>query len=72
MTKLEEHTYGSHIYMRMRLDNGRIEEIDVYLKNDGKHYVTSADHGMSLYKGKELEERKSLREEIIRAFEKLY
>ena len=56
--KLEEHTYATHIYMKMRLDNKRIEEIDVYLRNDGEHYVTSADHGMSLYKGKELEERK--------------
>lgn len=72
MTKLEEYTYGSRIYMRMRLDNGRIEEIDVYLRNDGKHYITSADHGMSLYEGKELEERKVLRKEIINAFEKLY
>ena len=39
----------------------RIEEIDVYLRNNGEHYVTSVDHGMSLYKGKELEERKRLR-----------
>lgn len=44
--KLEEHTYGNHIYMKMRLDNKRIEEIDVYLRNDGEHYVTSADHVM--------------------------
>ena len=28
--KLVEHTYGTHIYMKMRLDNKRIEEIDVY------------------------------------------
>ena len=70
--KLEEHTYGTHIYMRMVLDNKRIEEIDVYLRNDGEHYVTSADHSMSLYKGKELEERKRLRQEIIDTFHKLY
>ena len=70
--KLEEHTYGTHIYMKMRLDNGRIEEINVYLRNDGEHYVTSADHGMSLYKGKELEERKRLRQEIIDTFNELY
>lgn len=70
--KLEEHTYGTHIYMKMRLDNGRIEEINVYLRNDGEHYVTSADHGMSLYKGKELEERKRLRQEIIDTFNRLY
>ena len=47
--KLYEYTNGSHIYMKMRLDNGRIEKIDVYIRNDGEHYVTSADHGMELY-----------------------
>ena len=70
--KLEEHTYGTHIYMKMRLDNKRIEEIDVYIRNDGEHYVTSADHGMELYKGKELEDRKRLHQEIIDTFHKLY
>ena len=70
--KLVEHTYGNHIYMKMRLDNKRIEEIDVYLRNDGEHYVTSVDHGMELYKGKELEERKRLRQEIIDTFNRLY
>ena len=70
--KLEEHTYGTHIYMKMRLDNKRIEEIDVYLRNDGEHYITSADRGMESYKGKELEERKRLRQEIIDTFHELY
>ena len=70
--KLYEYTNWSHIYMKMRLDNKRIEEIDVYIRNDGEHYVTSADHGMSLYKGKELEERKRLRQEIIDTFNELY
>lgn len=70
--KLVEHTYGTHIYMKMRLDNGRIEEIDVYLRNDGEHYVTSVDHVMELYKGKELEEIKRLRQEIIDTFHELY
>lgn len=70
--KLEEHTNGTHIYMKMRLDNRRIEEIDVYFRNDGTHYVTSADHGMELYSGNELEERKALRQKIIDTFNKLY
>lgn len=69
--KLVEHTYGTHIYMKMRLDDKRIEEIDVCIRNDGEHYVTS-DHGMELYKGKELEERKRLHQEIIDTFYKLY
>ena len=37
--KLSEHTYGGHIYMRLRLDSGRIEEIDVFLRGDGLHYI---------------------------------
>lgn len=70
--KLEEHTYGTHIYMKMKLNNGRIEEIDVYLRNDGEHYITSADHVIELYKGEELEKRKRLRQEIIDTFNELY
>lgn len=61
--KLVEHTNGSHIFMRMKLDNGRIEEIDVYLQKDGSEkYVTSADPG-----GHE-----EVREQIIAAFNDLY
>ena len=66
--KLVEHTYGTHIYMKMRLDNKRIEEIDVYIRNDGEHYVTSADHGMELNPAAHEETRK----EIIKAFNELY
>ncbi len=72
IVKIEKHTYRNHIYMKMILDNGRIEEIDAYLCNDGWHYVTSVDYGMELYKGKELEDRKRLRQEIIDTFHKLY
>lgn len=70
--KLVEHTYGTHIYMKMRLDNKRIEAIDVYLRNDGEHYVTSADHGMELCSGENLKQRQKLRQEIIDAFNELY
>ena len=63
--KLSEHTYGGHIYMRLRLDNQRIEEIDVYLRSDGIHYVTSADHCPENHPS-------GLREEIIAAFNELY
>lgn len=73
MEKLIEHTYGSHIYMKMRLDNKRIEEIDVYIKEDGEHYKTSADYGAELDLTEEQkQERMKLREEIIEAFNKLY
>lgn len=73
MVKLEEHTYGTHIYMKMRLDNRRIEEIDVYLRDNGESYITSADHGAELDKTKEQRKaRAELREEIIRTFKELY
>ena len=62
MKKLIEHTYGSHIYIKLMLDNERIEEIDVYLKSDGNHtYITSADNSNN-----------SLRNDIINAFNRLY
>lgn len=70
--KLIEHTYATHIYMRIKLDNRRIEEIDVYLRNDGEHYITSADHGMELCSGERLKQKHKLRQEIIDAFNKLY
>ena len=70
--KLIEHTYGNHIYMKMKLDNKRIEEIDVYLRKDGEHYVTSADHGIELCSGESLKQKQKLRQEIIDAFNELY
>lgn len=70
--KLIEHTYGTHIYMKMRLDNKRIEEIDVYLQKDGELYVTSADDGMELCSGERLKQKQKLRQEIIDAFNELY
>lgn len=64
--KLDEKTSGSHVYMRMRLDNKRIEEIDVYLHSDGNHtYVTSADYCPNNHPA-------GLRDEIIAAFHELY
>lgn len=41
--KLTEQTNGPHIYMRLRPDSGRVEEIDAYTTEKGWHYVTSAD-----------------------------
>ena len=58
--KLSEHTYGGHIYMRMMLPSGRIEEIDVSLHADGLHYRTTGDH------------RQELRQQIIDTFHSLY
>ena len=42
MKRLIEHTYGTHIYMKMELD-GRIEEIDVYVREDRWTYRTTGD-----------------------------
>lgn len=58
MKKLKEHTYGTHIYMQLEL-NGKIYEVDFFLRNDGEHYKTSAD---------ETEEW----ENVINAFNLLY
>ena len=63
--KLSEHTCGGHIYMRLRLASGRIEEIDVFLRRDGIHYRTSADHCPENHPA-------GLRDEIIAAFHQLY
>ena len=63
MVKLAEHTYGGHIYMRIMLDNKRIEEIEVYIGQNGEEtYKKSADPGGRL----------EVREQIIDAFKKLY
>lgn len=59
MKKLIEHTYGTHIYMRMELD-GQIEEIDVYITESGMIYKTTGDQDPQR------------RESIIAAFNKLY
>lgn len=66
--KLVEHTYGNHIHMRMRLDDGRIEEIDVYHTDTGTVYKTSADPGMEL----DPEKHMITRRKIIDAFNELY
>ena len=38
--KLAEQTNGPHIFMRLRLDSGRVEEIDAYTTEKGWRYVT--------------------------------
>lgn len=58
--KLIEHTYGTHIYMKLKLDCGTIEEIDAYVRETGCAYRTTADHDPAR------------REEVIRAFHELY
>ena len=63
--KLVEHTYGAHIYMKIMLDSKRIEELDVYFRDDGEHIITSADHWPENHPA-------GLRDEIIKAYRELY
>lgn len=63
--KLNEHTYGTHIWMRLKTASGRIEEIDVYHTDSGIKYHTSADNNPEYPKPE-------VREEIIAAFNALY
>lgn len=56
--KITEHTYGTHIYMKLEID-GKQYEVDCYLRDDGEYYKTSANG---------TEER----EKVIAAFKELY
>lgn len=47
-------------------------KVNVYLRNDGEHYVTSADHGMELCSREKFKQKQKLRQEIIDAFNELY
>ena len=59
MKKITEHTYGSHIYMKLEIDD-KIEEIDVYVRSDGWTYKTTGDNDHMK------------RQQIIDAFNTLY
>ena len=63
--KLCEHTYGTHIYMRLKLDNGRTEEVDAYITENGMKYPTSADNSPDFPKPE-------IRAQIIEAFNERY
>lgn len=63
--KLAERTYGTHIYMRLRLNNKRIEEIDACITENGWTYHTSADNNPDFPKPE-------IRAQIIKAFHELY
>lgn len=40
--KLEEHTYGNRIHMKLSIDD-KIYEVDCYLRNNGENIKTTAD-----------------------------
>lgn len=56
--KIEEHTYGLHIHMKLEID-GKEYAVDCYFRDDGEHYKTSADGTED-------------REKVIQAFNELY
>ena len=59
MKKITEHTYGTHIFMKLELD-GKEYEIDWYLTNEGEKFKTTADQDPAK------------RQEVIDAFNALY
>lgn len=62
MKKITEHTDGTHIYMKLQLDDGQIVEIDRYAGLDYKwnDWKTTVDYDPVF------------REKAIAAFNKLY
>lgn len=58
MKKIIEHTYGTHIYMKLELNNN-IYEVDCYIRENGNEYKTTADGTAE-------------RQAVINAFNELY
>lgn len=56
--KIKEHTYGTHIYMMLEIDEKQYE-VDCYIRGDGMLFMTTADGTPD-------------REKVIEAFNKLY
>lgn len=69
-----EYTDGNkshtHTFMRMRLDNGVIEEVDMFTDAKGKKYKTRLDDSIRVG-GKGVTSKRRMRIELINAFEAL-
>ena len=59
MEKLIEHVYGTHAYMKLKINDGTITEIDVYWAEAGTTYKVP-------------DSMENRREEIIHAFNELF
>lgn len=59
-----------HTFMRMQLDNGAIEEIDMFTDARGKKYRTRLDDSIRIG-GKGVTSKRRMRVELINAFEAL-
>ena len=69
-----EYTDGNksytHTFMRMQLDNGMIEEVDMFTDAKGKKYKTRLDDSIRIG-GKGVTSKRRMRMELINAFEEL-
>ena len=69
-----EYTDGNksytHTFMRMQLDNGAIEEVDMFTDAKGKKYKTRLDDSIRIG-GKGVTSKRRMRIELINAFEAL-
>lgn len=69
-----EYTDGNksytHMFMRMQMDNGKIEEVDMFTDARGKKYKTRLDDSIRIG-GKGVTSKRRMRMELINAFEAL-
>ena len=69
-----EYTDGNkpytYTFMRMQLDNGMIEEVDMFIDAKGKKYKTRLDDSIRIG-GKGVTSKRRMRIELINAFEAL-
>lgn len=69
-----EYTDGNkpytHTFMRMQMDNGKIEEVDMVIDAKGKKYRTRLDDSIRIG-GKGVTHKRKMRVELINAFEAL-
>lgn len=61
---------NTHIFMRMQMDNGNIEEVDLFTDSKGKKYRTRLDDSIRVG-GKGVTSKRRMRMELINAFESL-
>lgn len=61
---------NTHVFMRMQMDNGNIEEVDLFTDSKGKKYRTRLDDSIRVG-GKGVTSKRRMRMELINAFESL-
>ena len=68
--EIELNKLYTHTFMRMQLDNGAIEEVDMFTDTRGKKYKTRLDDSIRIG-GKGVTSKRRMRIELINAFEAL-